>query len=511
VRSGLNYMLEASWWGGHSLSLEEDSAYVVAAERALVFESFRSVIDELEGWQEQRELGQIVPFAPAQSIGSHWDLSQSQGGTHQRAFADFAYGQPSGLEEDDSTELKEVNSADPVRAIANTADEYAVAFLNGSGGSIYWGFRDSDAVAVGVMLTQADRDRLKRVVFDKLNSIQPQIDPTRFQFDLQQLATETNEELYVIRLAVPSGGGMDPYFTGSHEAFVRLNGINKKLTGPQLTNWIRHRGGSSLPRSAHPTRIDEATGAFLARFRSLLSNHGLAPAHLPRFLRELKAPFMCTLADFYTDDALMAWLDEDKLTWMTDLFRVRREWLDGEDTGIYAYYPYDKQPRKFWDDVSSATKRFNQDERLGFSFAHFIRAGKGSEWARKGDKQVYVVVAIPIASLSTERTVYQYLSDFSPYPWEYPRTHIQLRAWARLLSKAGFIITGKELKYDVSERLGANEVFLWPLFETPNPAITSVDWHVDDYALSPNESLASKDSAQLPQVLAFLRDNGLPD
>jgi hypothetical protein len=518
VRCALHYMVEGMWWGGQSLSLEEDSAYVMASERALGFESFRSVIDQLKSWQEERELAWLTsassaPVAASSARSGAQNIGNGRIQHSPQLLASFRYGQPSGLEESGNTELKEVNSADPVRAIANTADEYAVAFLNGTGGSIYWGFRDSDTVPVGVRLTQVDRDRLRRAVFDKLNSIQPQIDPTRFEFDLQPLANADavdGGDLYVIRLDVPSGDGTDPYFTSGHEAFVRLNGVNKRLTGPQLTNWIRRRAAPSPTASNGPAIVDDATAAFLARFRSLLANHGLAPAHFSRFLRELKAPFTCTLADLYTDTALMAWLDEDKLTWLIEVFRVRREWLDGEDPYIYAYSHYDKQPRKFWRDVSAATKRFNQNERLGFSFAHFIRAGKGKDWARKGDKHVYVVVAVPIAALSTERTIYQYLSDFSPYPWDYPRTHIQLRAWARLLSKAGFVITGKELKYDVSERLGANELFLWPLFESPGQAITNVDWHLDDYALGPEESCASKDSARLPEVLTFLRENGLP-
>src|SRR5882762_5425110 len=94
----------------------------------------------------------------------------------------YAFGEKLPLEESRGVEFKEDRGNNPVSAIVNTADEYAVAFLNADGGRILWGVRDSDRLVVGIPLDERQRDRLRKSVADKLHSIQPPIDPTQFEF-----------------------------------------------------------------------------------------------------------------------------------------------------------------------------------------------------------------------------------------------------------------------------------------------------------------------------------------
>lgn len=68
----------------------------------------------------------------------------------------FTIGEQVNCEETRSVEFKEVKGQNPLGSIANTADEYAVAYLNSSGGKIFWGIRDTDRIVVGVEL---DRTR----------------------------------------------------------------------------------------------------------------------------------------------------------------------------------------------------------------------------------------------------------------------------------------------------------------------------------------------------------------
>ncbi|MHB8534570.1 MAG: DUF4145 domain-containing protein [Sulfuricaulis sp.] len=75
VRTCLNYMVEGSWWGGHSTDLlSAPDATITPSESILKIRQFRDVIKQLQGWQEQRledrkntvpisQLRQILPSA----------------------------------------------------------------------------------------------------------------------------------------------------------------------------------------------------------------------------------------------------------------------------------------------------------------------------------------------------------------------------------------------------------------------------------------------------------------
>jgi len=41
--------------------------------------------------------------------------------------------------------------------------------------------------------------------------------------------------------------------------------------------------------------------------------------------------------------------------------------------------------------------------------------------------------ARPARQVSNERTIWKYIADVTGYSWDYGRTQIELRAWARLL------------------------------------------------------------------------------
>ncbi|TOQ03806.1 AAA family ATPase, partial [Vibrio parahaemolyticus] len=47
-----------------------------------------------------------------------------------------------GLEEDQTTEFKEIKGNNPKQSIQKPLDKYILSFLNSEGGSIYWGITD---------------------------------------------------------------------------------------------------------------------------------------------------------------------------------------------------------------------------------------------------------------------------------------------------------------------------------------------------------------------------------
>ena len=156
----------------------------------------------------------------------------------------FVQGQPVPVEETLFYEFKEIkgNSNNPVSPITNTADEYAVAFLNGKGGRIFWGIRNSDRITVGVPLDEPQRDEIRTQVSQKLWSIRPPIvdEDWHFEFhNVYDLQGQTIENLWVIELVIAPSRERSVFYTNSGELFVKTDGGKQKLLGPQVTEFVR--------------------------------------------------------------------------------------------------------------------------------------------------------------------------------------------------------------------------------------------------------------------------------
>lgn len=155
----------------------------------------------------------------------------------------FNLNKPLQLEENLECEFKEIKGPNAAASIRNNADLYAVAFLNRGGGSIFWGVRDSDRVVVGVRLTYAERDEIRRVVSDKLNAIKPAISPAFYRFELHKVFSNTDpiDDRYVVEISIPKLITKDLYFTIKDEAWIKTQGGKRELKGPQLQQEILRR------------------------------------------------------------------------------------------------------------------------------------------------------------------------------------------------------------------------------------------------------------------------------
>jgi hypothetical protein len=148
------------------------------------------------------------------------------------------------LEETRHYEFKEVKGSNPIGSIGDVADQYAVAYLNSEGGRIYWGIRD-DREVVGVQLSHAQRDGLRRVIVDRLMGIQPEIAPSQFRIELHPV-TKTGlalEDLYVVELIVPRAPSDQLYFTARNEAYLKTDAGKRKLSGPEMVQEVKRRAG----------------------------------------------------------------------------------------------------------------------------------------------------------------------------------------------------------------------------------------------------------------------------
>lgn len=161
---------------------------------------------------------------------------------NQPTQARFFKDQPVSFEETRLYEFKEVSSKNPVSSIENTADEYAVSFLNREGGRLFWGVRDNDRITVGVTLDDKARNKTRRQVSQKLCKIQPPIsvEHWRLQFHaVLDLQGQAIPNLWVIELVVLPPQKKEVFYTDSGDVFVKTEGGKQKLQGPALTEFIQ--------------------------------------------------------------------------------------------------------------------------------------------------------------------------------------------------------------------------------------------------------------------------------
>lgn len=151
---------------------------------------------------------------------------------------DFTEGCLCGLEEDLTTEFKEVKGLNPTKSIQNLVDEYILAFLNSEGGSIFWGIND-DGVVKSLKLTAELRDDINKAINLKINTIQPSIDPTQIKVSFHKVINSNNG--YVLEVNVPKSNSLGLHFNTSGNTWVRLNGCKQKLQGVALQEYIIQR------------------------------------------------------------------------------------------------------------------------------------------------------------------------------------------------------------------------------------------------------------------------------
>ena len=158
----------------------------------------------------------------------------------------FLQNQPVPFEETRFYEFKEVKGGNPVSSIKDTSDRYAVAFLNGEGGRLFWGIRDSDRIVIGVSLDEQKRNEIRRKVSEKLGAIRPPISVKHWQLkfhEVHDLRIAAIQDLWVVELVVspPREEENEIFYTGSGELFVKTPGGRKRLLGPEATAFIRDR------------------------------------------------------------------------------------------------------------------------------------------------------------------------------------------------------------------------------------------------------------------------------
>ena len=142
------------------------------------------------------------------------------------------------LEEDLTHEFKEVKGGNAAKSIQNLVDEYILAFLNSSGGSIFWGICDNGIVK-SLKLDLTQKDQIRKVINSKINTIEPAIDPTMITVSFHNVSNSENG--YILEVNIPKSNSEGLFFNSSGNTWVRVNGCKQKLQGVALQDYILQR------------------------------------------------------------------------------------------------------------------------------------------------------------------------------------------------------------------------------------------------------------------------------
>lgn len=150
----------------------------------------------------------------------------------------FYEGEHCSLDEDLTHEFKEVKGNNPAKSIQSLVDEYILAFLNSSGGSIFWGISD-DGIIKSLRLNLIQKDKIRKVVNSKINTIEPSLDPTQIGVNFHGVSNVENG--YVLEVNIPKSNSLGLFFNSSGNTWVRVNGCKQKLQGVALQEYIIQR------------------------------------------------------------------------------------------------------------------------------------------------------------------------------------------------------------------------------------------------------------------------------
>ena len=150
----------------------------------------------------------------------------------------FSEGELCLLEEDLTHEFKEVKGSNPAKSIQSLVDEYIIAFLNSSGGSIFWGICDNGMVK-SLKLDATQKDKIRKVINSKINTIEPSIDPTQIGVHFHKVFNVENG--YVLEVNIPISNTVGLFFNSSGNTWVRVNGCKQRLQGVALQEYILKR------------------------------------------------------------------------------------------------------------------------------------------------------------------------------------------------------------------------------------------------------------------------------
>lgn len=248
----------------------------------------------------------------------------------------------------------------------------------------------------------------------------------------------------------------------------------------------------SFAGKSKPTPVNIVAQRFLQAFH----DHDIQPAQIPRLLPSIK------LDDLKSDESLLAALTPRVLDQAAQLLGIRTAWLEGVDSYIYEPLTCYKQPETFFENLALLKRDENDFDDF---YVQTLVTTKQLDMNDSSQQLLVVIVAEKIAELGDQR-VYRYHVYGDGWDWGYWPTRIQLKAMARLLyRKFGKTMPLYTTKLaDIENIRGSKQIprscLGGCLISTPS---------LEDFALSPDESVIAKEIDELPEVLKYIEEHNL--
>jgi len=233
----------------------------------------------------------------------------------------------------------------------------------------------------------------------------------------------------------------------------------------------------------------------IERVKSLFLCHGVALTQIPRIFPKI------TLEDIYDDRNLIKKLTPEVLSELATLFNVRQNWLEGVSNQIYEVHISYKRPEIFFSLIKS----------LKFDYSDFpFRLIKAeSEFNRlENHYQPYCFVFFEKIAEIDDEDIYRYYIDGSGWEWNHHLCRIQTKAMAlSYWEKFKNPITIYSTKAKAVDLISQGKLFPQQFLKGSRIS----DPSLEDYVLTPTQSLVSKEADELSEVIDFKNEKDFPN
>lgn len=232
------------------------------------------------------------------------------------------------------------------------------------------------------------------------------------------------------------------------------------------------------------------------RFFQIFEDHGVAVSQIPQLLPQIR------LSDLRSEDALLQALNHEALEQTTQLFGIRRQWLEGVDDRIYESHNCYKHPEIFFKEFAVFCHRKDNGRYLP---VRAFTACKNLDYTDSVYQPVALVLVDQITALD-DKDIFRYRVFNDVWNWGYAPTRIQVKAMIHLIS-----ITIDEpiplhvIEPDQIEALYESSIFPGRLIGgryMTNPTLN--DYTTPGYC-------NSKEIDEFPEVLKYIEAHGLRD
>ena len=236
----------------------------------------------------------------------------------------------------------------------------------------------------------------------------------------------------------------------------------------------------------NPSPVEIVAQRFIHAFKS----HGVAVTQIRHFIPEI------TLDRLSSSAALLPVLSNAVLDKTAELFGIRREWLEGVDDCIYPFHGCYNHPEQFFEDLATV-------KREEFCYHARVIVGDSRLDYRSERQQLIALLFVEKIGELGDEDIYRCKIYGDEWKWNYTKARIQLKAMVRVYEKLVGPIPMHLIEADAVPSLCARKLI--PCVRgspVTNPSL-------EDFVLSPSESMQSKESEELPYVFDYIAAHNL--